>query len=170
MWNVSLFIFLMILFMVQNGSTQSTSSPALASSQLETNKKSVLSYLEWKAERVTEAQKKLEQITKHSEGADWQEGKGAVSDTSGTPLKTHEQKLIFNVDVALQLNIHDYFSMYLKSLNLEDFSEATKRLTPAEAGELLLAYKNSLDKERKLPLKLSKIPKDNAKNKNPEIQ
>ncbi len=178
MRNVSVFVFLMILFIAQNGSAQSpvtsqTPSDAVIAPPTpanETSKRNVLSYLEWKAERVAEAQKKLEQVAKTSEGADWQEGKSGELDAGGTNLKTSEQKLIFNVDVALQLNIHDYFSMYLKSLSLNEFSEATKKLTPTEAGELLLAYKNSLEKEKKISLKLSKIPKDNAKSKNQEIQ
>ena len=181
MQNVSLFVFIFLLFVVQNGSSQSTPQPVTSNSAPATGvvKKATLSFLEWKAERVAEAQQKLEQIAKsQSSGAAsssqvWQEGRPSSSDGKVSSLeadetlhKINEQKLTFNVDVALQLNIHDYFSMYLKSLSLDEFNEATKRLTINEAGELLLAYKNSLEKEKKIPLKLSKIPKDNAKSKN----
>lgn len=109
-------------------------------------KPSVLSFLEWKSMRVHEAQKKLEQVN-----------------------KTDEQKLSFNVDVALQLTVQDYFSMYLKNLSPDEFKEAVKKLVPDESAELLMAYRNSLEKDKKVPLKFSKSPKDNATQKLPEI-
>ncbi len=123
----------------------------------------VLSFLEWKSQRVHEAQQKLEQINKGTPTQVWQEGK------SVTDPKPTEQKLNFNVDVALQLNIQDYFSMYLKTLTQEEFKDATKKLSPDEVAELLMAYKNSMEKERKIPLKFSKSSKDNAKSKNSEL-
>ncbi len=134
-------------------------------------KVSVYSFLEWKSARVHEAQQKLETLSKaqgHNQSQVWQEGKSA--DTAEDVGKTSEQKLTFNVDVALQLNIHDYFSMYLKMLSLEEFREATKKLTEDEKSELLIAYRNTQDKEKKLPLKFSKSTKDNAKSKASEIQ
>lgn len=124
----------------------------------------VMSFLEWKSVRVHEAQQKLEAMSKGNPAPQvFQEGK------SSTDVKPNEQKLNFNVDVALQLNIQDYFSMYLKTLTQEEFKEATKKLSPDEVAELLVAYKNSMEKEKKLPLKFSKNPKDNAKSKNPEL-
>jgi hypothetical protein len=123
----------------------------------------VMSFLEWKAQRVHEAQQKLEQLGKGNPAPQvFQEGKSVTDPTS----KPNEQKLNFNVDVALQLNIQDYFSLYLKSLTQEEFKEATKKLSPDEVSELLTAYKNSMEKEKKLPLKFSKNPKDNAKSQN----
>ncbi|MCB9073694.1 MAG: hypothetical protein H6623_08730 [Bdellovibrionaceae bacterium] len=125
----------------------------------------VLSFMEWKSLRVHEAQQKLEQMAKTQEGAPvWHEGK-AAADAKGA-----EQRLNFNVDVALQLNIQDYFSMYLKNLSKEEFKEATKKLNQEEVAELLLAYKNSQDKGKTSPqLKFSSTNKDNAKSKNTEI-
>lgn len=122
----------------------------------------VLSFLEWKSLRVHEAQQKLEQMNKGQGAQVWQEGKTIEE-------KPSEQKLNFNVDVALQLNIQDYFSMYLKNLTPEELKEATKKLTTDEVAELLIAYKNAQEKEKKIPLKFSKNPKDNAKSKNTEI-
>jgi len=124
----------------------------------------VLSFLEWKSLRVHEAQQKLEQMNKNQQGQVWQEGKSVTPDD-----KTSGQKLNFNVDVALQLNIQDYFSMYLKTLSPEEFKEATKKLSDDETAELLMAYKNTQEKDKKIPLKFSKNPKDNAKSKNTEI-
>lgn len=130
----------------------------------EADKSVVLNFLEWKAQRVQEAQKKLEQVNKaNSAASQWQEGKSTLETSD-------EQKLNFNVDVALQLNIHDYFSMYMKLLSNNEYKEASKKLSDDEKTELLLAYKNISEKEKRLPLKMSKIPKDNAKNKNQEIQ
>lgn len=125
-----------------------------------------LSFLEWKSARVHEAQQKVEQINK-SQGQTqvFQEGKSGIE----SPPTIDEQKLNFNVDVALQLNVQDYFSMYLKNLSPDEFKEATKKMNSDEVAELLLAYKNSLEKEKQLPLKFSKNPKDNAKSKNPKI-
>lgn len=115
----------------------------------------VLSFLEWKSMRVHEAQKKVEQAKPNPQGS--------------IEAKPDEQKLNFNVDVALQLTIQDYFSMYLKNLSIEEFKEATKKLVPDEYTELLLAYRNSLEKDKKIPLKFSKSPRDNAAHKGPEI-
>lgn len=134
----------------------STAAPAVAPT--------VLSFLEWKSLRVHEAQQKVEQMNKNQSASPvWQEGKGAEAQV------TDGQKLNFNVDVALQLNIQDYFSMYLKNLTPEEFKEATKKLTGDDVAELLSAYKNSLEKDKKVPLKFSRSAKDNAKSKNTEI-
>ncbi len=162
----------LICVAIANG--QSPATPAPATPPLPTaasaEKTNVYSFLEWKSARVHEAQQKLQTVSKaqgnHSQV--WQEGKS--SDSTDEVGRTNEQKLTFNVDVALQLNIHDYFSMYLKMLSLEEFKEASKKLTEDEKSELLLAYKNIQDKEKKLPLKFSKSPKDNAKGKNSETQ
>ena len=109
----------------------------------------VLSFVEWKSLRVHEAQQKLEQA---SNTQTTQVEKFAGAD------KVAEQKLNFNVDVALQLNIQDYFSMYLKNLSKEEFKEATKKMNQEEVSELLLAYKFS--QETKGPgLKFSKSEK-----------
>lgn len=152
----------------QGGATPA--APAAPTTNIQ-EKTSVYSFLEWKSARVHEAQQKLETLSKtqgQQQSQIWQEGKSV--DSPEDLGRTNEQKLTFNVDVALQLNIHDYFSMYLKMLSLEEFKEATKKLSEEEKTELLLAYKNIQDKEKKLPLKLSKTPKDNAKSKNSEIQ
>lgn len=109
----------------------------------------VLSFVEWKSLRVHEAQQKLEQA---SSAQTTQVEKFVGAD------KATEQKLNFNVDVALQLNIQDYFSMYLKTLSKDEFKEATKKMNQEEVSELLLAYKTS--QESKLPsLKFSKSEK-----------
>jgi hypothetical protein len=168
------------LFFTSMASGQGTGAPVISAPTVPAapvvpgvspEKVSVYSFLEWKSARVHEAQQKLETLSKsqiQGQSQVWQEGKSV--DTAEDVGKTNEQKLTFNVDVALQLNIHDYFSMYLKMLSLEEFKEATKKLTDDEKSELLLAYKNSQDKEKKLPLKFSKSPKDNAKSKSSQIQ
>jgi hypothetical protein len=171
-WIMSLLCLNFVLAtMAQGQGTSSPSTQAPATPTATSEKVSVYSFLEWKSARVHEAQQKLETLSKtqgHNQSQVWQEGKSA--DTNEDLAKTNEQKLTFNVDVALQLNIHDYFSMYLKMLSLEEFKEATKKLTEDEKSELLIAYKNNQDKEKKLPLKFSKSPKDNAKSKASEIQ
>ena len=171
-WIVTFFCLNFVLATVawgQGSANPTAQPPAAPATAIE--KVSVYSFLEWKSARVHEAQQKLETLSKsqgNNQSQVWQEGKPAdVAEELGKP---NEQKLTFNVDVALQLNIHDYFSMYLKTLSLEEFKEATKKLTEDEKSELLIAYKNTQDKEKKLPLKFSKSPKDNAKSKASEIQ
>ncbi len=131
----------------------------------------VLSFLEWKSMRVHEAQQKLETAgrAQGTPASVWQEGK-PMAEVTDENVRPNEQKLNFNVDVALQLNIHDYFSIYLKTLNPEEFKEATAKLSEEEKSDLLMAYKNSTEKEKKIPVKFTKNPKDNAKSKNTEIQ
>lgn len=109
----------------------------------------VLSFVEWKSLRVHEAQQKLEQIA------------AAQVNKQGQPAdeKSVEQKLNFNVDVALQLNIQDYFSMYLKNLSKEEFKEATKKMNQDEVSDLLMAYKTSQDTAKGPSLKFSKSEK-----------
>lgn len=113
----------------------------------------VLSFLEWKALRVHEAQQKLEKLAQTSE-ASAQTGATGLGDKS-----IDSQKLNFNVEVALQLNIQDYFSMYLKTLTAEEFKAATQKLTAAEVHELLLAYKASLEAVKAPALRFSKADK-----------
>jgi hypothetical protein len=147
-----------------NGSPTTTEMVMVQQGIAAAPKPLVLSFMEWKSLRVHEAQQKLEQIAKGQDGAPvWHEGKSVSDD------KEAEQRLNFNVDVALQLNIQDYFSMYLKNLSKEEFKEATKKLNPEEVTELLIAYKNSQEKTKGPILKFTKSPKDNARGKNPEI-
>jgi hypothetical protein len=168
----SIFVLLLVNLFISATQAQAPAAPQAQApaTAVVAQAPAVLSFLEWKSMRVHEAQQKLEAMGKGSaaQGTIWQEGKSEGAEDTSTRLK--DPKLNFNVDVALQLNVQDYFSMYLKTLNSEEFKEASKKLTEEEKTELLLAYKNSLDKEKKLPLKLSKNPKDNAKSKNTEIQ
>lgn len=113
----------------------------------------VLSFLEWKALRVHEAQQKLEKLAQTQEAS--VESSSAISGDKGVD----SQKLNFNVEVALQLNIQDYFSMYLKTLTPEEFKAATQKLTTVEVHELLLAYKASLEAVKAPALRFSKADK-----------
>lgn len=113
----------------------------------------VLSFLEWKALRVHEAQQKLEKLAQTQEAS--VESSAAISGDKGVD----SQKLNFNVEVALQLNIQDYFSMYLKTLTPEEFKAATQKLTTVEVHELLLAYKASLEAVKAPALRFSKAEK-----------
>lgn len=113
----------------------------------------VLSFVEWKSLRVHEAQQKLEQVS-NSQTA------GQIAPTekfAGSDKAT--ERLNFNVDVALQLNIQDYFSMYLKNLSKEEFKEATKKMNQDEVSELLLAYKSTQETSKGPGLKFSKSEK-----------
>jgi hypothetical protein len=172
---IFLFQFTLSAAFAQNGvpsslenKAKTAADPALGTPAAPT----VIGFLEWKSQRVHEAQQKVEQMNKSQNQAQvWQEGK---STTDAQPVAApaasgDEQKLNFNVDVALQLNIQDYFSMYLKNLTPEEFKEATKKLNSDEVAELLLAYKNSQDKDKKLPLKFSTVPLNNAKSKKSKI-
>lgn len=149
---------------------KTVADPAMAAASTPVAAPVVLGFLEWKSLRVHEAQQKVEQMNKTQGQAQvWQEGKTAADAQAATSGPVEEQKLNFNVDVALQLNIQDYFSMYLKNLTPEEIKEASKKLNADEVAELLVAYKNSQEKDKKLPLKFSTVPRDNAKSKKQKI-
>lgn len=123
---------------------------ANAAGVINAGKPVVLSFVEWKSLRVHEAQQKLEQAT-NTQNTQVEKFVGAD--------KVVEQKLNFNVDVALQLNIQDYFSMYLKNLSKEEFKEATKKMNQDEVSDLLMAYKTSQETAKGPSLKFSKSEK-----------
>ena len=118
-------------------------APALpqVSKASEADRVSILSFLKWKSMRVHEAQRRLDQV-------------GTVG-----PSQQNQEKLTFNVDVALQLNIEDYFSMYMKNLSPQAFKASAKQLTLDEVSELLLAYKKSLERGSQPQVKFTKGPK-----------
>ena len=55
------------------------------------------------------------------------------------------RQLEFNLEIALGLTIHDYFSLYLKNKSKEELAMVIPKLSPAELSELLVAYRKALD-------------------------
>ncbi|MCC6138497.1 MAG: hypothetical protein IT287_07675 [Bdellovibrionaceae bacterium] len=137
-----------------SASAVATDAGAVQQGVVSAPKPVVLSFVEWKSLRVHEAQQKLEHAASSQVA-----GQSAPIEKFVGSDKATEQKLNFNVDVALQLNIQDYFSMYLKNLSKEEFKEATKKLNTEEATDLLLAYKASQESPKSPTLKFSKSEK-----------
>lgn len=131
-----------------DASTASADTTAASPAANTGNKPVVLSFVEWKSLRVHEAQQKLEQ-----------KAQAQVNKQGQHVEEKSAQKLNFNVDVALQLNIQDYFSMYLKTLSKEEFKEATKKMNQDEVTDLLMAYKSSQDTAKGPALKFSNSEK-----------
>lgn len=101
----------------------------------------ILSFVEWKERRVREAQERAD----------------------STSQEAQKKRLSFNVDVANQLNVEDYFSMYLRTLDPSSFSVAAGRLSQQEVAVLLAAYRKQLDRSPRV--KFSKSPKISSKSK-----
>jgi hypothetical protein len=54
------------------------------------------------------------------------------------------RQLEFNLEIALGLTIHDYFSLYLKDKSKEEMAIVIPQLTPDELSSLLIAYRKTL--------------------------
>ncbi len=115
----------------------------------------VMSFQEWKKLKVGEAQVQSTQVLT--------ETKSLASTTSipkaGKAPKIEASKLA--LEIAQELTIDDYFALYLSQFkDKSDFSEAAKKLTASEMGDLLLTLKNTMDKSNgtETPQNLSYSP------------
>lgn len=72
----------------------------------------------------------------------------AVSDYPEMKLSDADQaqlkQLEFNLSLAQDLSVHDYFALYLKDKSRDEFQSVVQKLSPEELGELLLAYRSNL--------------------------
>lgn len=103
----------------------------------------VMSFQEWKILKVNEA--KIQTSTPDVTP------KGPESTRTAIPLKVTKAPKVeaskLALEIAQELTIDDYFALYLRQFNEKtDFSEAAKKLSPAEMGDLLLTLKNTMDK------------------------
>lgn len=55
------------------------------------------------------------------------------------------RQLEFNLEIALGLTIHDYFSLYLKNKSQAEMATIIPKLSADELSALLIAYRKSLD-------------------------
>ena len=115
----------------------------------------VMSFQDWKKLKVGEAQVQ-------TTGAP-AETKSPASTTNspktGKVPKIEASKLA--LEIAQELTIDDYFALYLSQFkDKSDFSEAAKKLTPSEMGDLLLTLKNTMNKSNsnETPQNLSYSP------------
>ncbi len=98
----------------------------------------------WKQLQFEEAKKGLEKLQAVAPGL----SKLTPTDVAKNPklqrLDQRMRQLQFNVEVAQELTLNDYFLIYLSQFKSKDLlTDAAKHLTPEEIGELLLAYQRS---------------------------
>lgn len=119
-------------------------------------KSQLIGFQEWKQERVEKAKEKLEAFKSPDEISVEQASEGETSkevfvENAGEKPSTPEaqadrlRQLEFNLEIALSLTIHDYFSLYLKSKNRAELTEVVQKLKPDELSELLMSYRDRLE-------------------------
>ncbi len=101
-----------------------------------TNTNSVKSYREWKGEKVQSATAQLISIRSLV-----QKAKSENNSKSLDSLEKHQSQMQWNLEVANDLSVADYFVLYLSQQNQTDrFQQAAQKLTTSEVAELLEAY------------------------------
>ena len=107
----------------------------------EINSSGVLGYSGWKTARVEEARQQLDKLQ-----ADLQAPPAAKA--TGPRFARGDQKLQqaqFNVEIAQELTISDYFNLYVTQLrDRSSFVDAAKKLSAEETADLMLAYQKLL--------------------------
>ena len=127
----------------------------------------IQSYREWKTTQIQEAQskivslktqleiKKQEKLMKRSvaQGRDpnLTMGRGTTEATAGADaqverLERQLQQEMYDLDLAKDLTVSDYFAGYLTKMQDKKaaFSEVAGKLSPEEVAELMNAYANSV--------------------------
>ena len=101
---------------------------------------SVLSFKEWKSEKVTLANNRV--ITQKSKVARLKlEGDLVTAQTLEKELDQDR----WNLDIANELTVTDYFVLYLsKSAQPYRFQEAASKLSPTEMAEIMEGYAKAL--------------------------
>nr|BFD57997.1 hypothetical protein CKG001_01040 [Bdellovibrio sp. CKG001]BFD61424.1 hypothetical protein BdHM001_01050 [Bdellovibrio sp. HM001]BFD65156.1 hypothetical protein HAGR004_01780 [Bdellovibrio sp. HAGR004] len=144
----------------------------------------VKSYREWKTERVQAAQSKVMTLKaqidlKKSVGRSLANGTDpnmahkagleAVStqDMSVEKLERELREEIYDLEVAKDLSVTDYFVGYLTKIQDKKtaFNEVAGKLSPEEVAELMTAYANSVfgAQSADLPVSANNLSKDGIK-------
>lgn len=122
----------------------------------------LVGFQEWKQTRVYRAREAVD-LFKTQRLGDPNDVKGAKGSEEGEPTEAKAEKpevqkapavtsedgerlrqLEFNLEIAQGLTIHDYFALYLKSMDKTQLAQAVQKLSPEELSELLLAYRQKL--------------------------
>lgn len=111
------------------------------SARAEINSSGVLGFKDWKTARVEEARQQLDKLQ-----ADLQTTPAAKAPAA--KFARGDQKLQqaqFNVEIAQELTIGDYFNLYVSQLkDRSSFLDAAKKLSADETADLLVAYQKLL--------------------------
>jgi hypothetical protein len=101
---------------------------------------SIKGYREWKVDKVQVA---LGQTA--STRTLLQKAKAEGQKTNVDSLERQLTQLQWNLDVAKDLSVTDYFVLYLSQLSQSDrFQQAAQKLSSSEVAELMEAYANTL--------------------------
>lgn len=113
----------------------------------------IKSYREWKTDRVTESQGRLEQLRLRLEARKGDpnlpkpQGQGTEGrDPETSRLEGQIRQEIAALETARELTVSDYFAGYLTKMadKRSAFKEAAGKLSPEEVAELMAAYANSV--------------------------
>lgn len=123
----------------------------------------VMGFQAWKASRIDEAKVQIERLQAEA-GADKATGDRGpgeknplVKGADGKPIAKDRfqknqradqrlQQAQLNLEIAQELNVNDYFVLYLSRFKERSaFQEAARKLSVEEAADLMIAYQKSLD-------------------------
>lgn len=110
----------------------------------------VLGFQAWKNARIEDAKSTLEKLQKDKAPGVEKRGetKPELPLVRGAKSARPDQKIQqaqLAVDIAQELNVNDYFLLYLSQFKSRDaFVEAAKKLNPEESADLMLAYQKHL--------------------------
>ena len=144
MINIETLFFILTLSFV---SPLGFSAPSEQAPLTEVQKSKLMGFQEWKKLRILEATLALdEQKTAHVEQVSKNDQQNQV-DAVGAPdpqISADQAQLRFNLEIAQNLTIHDYFAIYLKDKTRQEMAQVISQLNPAEITELLGSYRDSL--------------------------
>ncbi len=129
-----------------------TTNTSMTSAHAEINSSGISGFQGWKSARVEEARKNLDKLQ-----ADLQAPMKAPPSKFGRGDQKLQQAQ-FNVEIAQELTISDYFTLYVSQLkDRSSFLDAAKKLTAEETADLMMAYQKQLSagsqvSESSLPL------------------
>ncbi len=114
---------------------------ASSSVRAEINSSGILGFQAWKSLRVTEARASLDKLQ-----ADLQpQAPGAKPASKFARGDQKLQQAQFNVEIAQELTISDYFTLYVSQLkDRSSFLDAAKKLSADETADLMMAYQKQL--------------------------
>lgn len=135
------------------------------------------SYREWKMDQVQEAQGKVssiktildqkKQTRQLAQGTDPNLAMRKGGSEADANLEKQLQQELFDLEVAKDLSVTDYFVGYLTKVNDKKsaINEVAGKLSPEEVAELMTAYANSVfgSHVSDLPTSASNVSKDQVK-------
>ena len=141
-----------VLFVCETFAVVTPSLPALSQPSPQ-----IKSYKEWKSEKVQASASQVLETRSHILKAKTEANLPLIES-----LEKLQRQQQWNLEVANDLSVADYFVLYLSQQNQADrFRQAAPKLTASEVAELMEAYANTLGAQpsidEKLPAQATQI-------------